>query len=178
MKKLFLVLMVLVLSVTALLPVAAQGRPGTNIVDTAIAANAVGGPFEGQLDILIAALLAADPSIIATLRGPGQFTVFAPTDSAFVSLLGELGLTADQVLGNQALLNSVLTYHVAPGRRAANAVTRMQQINTLNGQFIGVSGTVLTDANGRSMNIIVPDIAASNGIIHVIDNVLLPSDND
>ncbi|MFN8377727.1 MAG: fasciclin domain-containing protein [Anaerolineae bacterium] len=170
MKKLFLVLIVLALAVTAVLPAFAQGRPGPTIVDTAIAAN-TSGPYAGQFDILIAALLAADPSIIATLSGPGQFTVFAPTDDAFAAA----GITS---LPPQNVLNAVLTYHVAPGRRAANAVTRMSQINTLNGQFIRVSGTVLTDANGRSMNIIVPDIAASNGIIHVIDNVLLPAESD
>jgi uncharacterized surface protein with fasciclin (FAS1) repeats len=116
-------------------------------------------------------LLAADPSIFATLNGPGQFTVFAPTDDAFAA-------AGINVLPAPEVLNAVLTYHVAPGRRAANAVTRMSQINTLNGQFIRVSGTTLTDASGRSMNITVPDIAASNGIIHVIDNVLLPADSD
>lgn len=170
MKKAFLVLMVLVLAVTAALPAFGQGRPGTKIVDTAIAANS-SGPYAGQFDVLIAALLAADPSIIATLSGPGQFTVFAPTDDAFAAA----GITS---LPSQDVLNAVLTYHVANRRRAANSVTRMQQIRMLNGQFLQVSGTTLTDANGRSMSIIVPDIAASNGIIHVINNVLLPADND
>jgi len=151
-------------------PVAAAPATNDSIVDVALAANAKTGEFS----ILIAALQAADPSIVKALDSKGQYTVFAPTDAAFVSLLNELNLTAGQVLGNRALLNKVLTYHVARGERLAEDVLDSTRIRTLNGGFVFQAGGVLTDANGRSSNIIATDIDASNGVIHVIDRVILP----
>jgi transforming growth factor-beta-induced protein len=149
---------------------AAKPAPANTIVDVALAANASTGEFS----ILIAALRAADPSIIRTLSGKGQYTVFAPTDAAFVSLLGELNLSAGQVLGNQALLNKVLTYHVVRGERLAADVLDSSRLRTLNGGFVFQAGGVLTDANGRTATIVATDIEASNGVIHVIDRVILP----
>lgn len=148
----------------------AAPRTSNTIVDVALAANAQTGEFS----ILIAALQAADPAVLKTLSGKGQFTVFAPTDAAFVALLGELGLTAEQLLGNRDLVTQVLLYHVAPGNRNSNAVIGSSRIRTLNGGFLFQSGGVLTDANGRASNIIAVDIKASNGVIHVIDRVVLP----
>ncbi len=152
-------------------PMSAQAAPkGNTIVDVALAANAQTGEFS----ILIAALQAADPAVIQTLSGNGQFTVFAPTDTAFVSLLGELNLTAAQLLSNKALVTQVLLYHVARGERDSADVIASSRIRTLERGFLFQSGGVLTDANGRAANIIAVDIPASNGIIHVIDRVVLP----
>jgi uncharacterized surface protein with fasciclin (FAS1) repeats len=151
-------------------PKAQAASNGGTIVDVALAANAQTGEFS----ILIAALQAADPAVIKTLSGRGQFTVFAPTDAAFVALLGELGLTADQLLSNKALVTQVLLYHVARGNRDSSQVLASSRIRTLNGGFLFQSGGVLTDANGRTSNIIAVDIKASNGVIHVIDRVVLP----
>jgi uncharacterized surface protein with fasciclin (FAS1) repeats len=152
-------------------PVAAAApRTDGSIIDVARAVNAQTGEFS----ILIAAIEAADPSIERKLDSRGQYTVFAPTDAAFVSLLNELGLSAGEVLGNEALLNSVLTYHVARGERLSDAVLDSTRIRTLNGGFVRQGGGVLTDANGRSANIVAVDVDASNGVIHVIDRVILP----
>jgi uncharacterized surface protein with fasciclin (FAS1) repeats len=144
--------------------------PAGTIVDVALATNAQTGEFS----ILIAALQAADPAVIETLSGKGQFTVFAPTDAAFVALLGELGLTAEQLLAEQELVTQVLLYHVARGNRNSNAVLGSPRIPTLEGGWLYQAGGVLTDENGRTANIIATDIKARNGVIHVIDRVVLP----
>lgn len=168
--RLFSILTVFALAFgAAFAPRSAQASSGT-IVDVALAANAQTGEFS----ILIAALQAADPAVIKTLSGKGQFTVFAPTDAAFVSLLGELGLTAEQLLSNKALVTQVLLYHVARGNRDSADVLASSRIRTMNGGFLFQDGGVLTDANGRTSNIIAVDIMASNGVIHVIDRVVLP----
>ncbi|MDH3214803.1 MAG: fasciclin domain-containing protein [Candidatus Krumholzibacteria bacterium] len=148
------------------------GPKGDTIVDVALAANAPGGPFAGQLSTLIAALQAADPSVLSTLSGNGQFTVFAPTDQAFANL----GLNAGNIAGTfpQETLTQILLYHVARGRRAAADVTSSSQIRTLQRGFLSVSGASLGDLVGRTANIVVTDIEAANGIIHVIDEVVLP----
>jgi uncharacterized surface protein with fasciclin (FAS1) repeats len=78
------------------------------------------------------------------------------------------------VLGNRALLNTVLTYHVARGERFSGDVIDSSRIRMLNGGFVFQAGGVLTDAMGRDSNIIAVDIDASNGVIHVIDRVILP----
>ena len=157
-------------------PVAAANpapKPVANsIVDVALAANAESGEFS----ILIAALQNADPSIIAMLDGKGQFTVFAPTDAAFVNLLGILGVSAGDLLGNQPLLNSVLKYHVARGERDSGDVLGASRIRTLNGAFVRQSGGQLIDRNAATPNagFVATDLPSSNGIIHVIDQVLVP----
>jgi uncharacterized surface protein with fasciclin (FAS1) repeats len=165
---LFSSVLVLLVALSALPVFAAP--PGDSIVDVALAVNAQTGEFS----ILIAALQAADPAVLATLDGNGQFTVFAPTDAAFVALLGELGLTAEQLLGNQDLVTQVLLYHVARGRRDSGEVLASDRIRTLEGGFLFQSGGVLTDENGRTSNIVAVDVMAANGIIHVIDTVVLP----
>jgi uncharacterized surface protein with fasciclin (FAS1) repeats len=170
LRKLFLVVLVSVFALGAFAPLAQAAPPGDTIVDVALAANAETGEFS----ILIAALQAADPAVIKKLSGNGQFTVFAPTDAAFVSLLNELGLTAEQLLGNKALVTKVLLYHVARGNRDSGEVLSSSRIRTLQGGFLFQNGGVLTDANGRTANIIAVDIKASNGVIHVIDRVVLP----
>jgi len=153
-----------------LLPYGPASPPVNNIVITAIALNEE-GPFAGQFDTLIAALLAADPFVLNALSGESRKTVFAPTDSAFAAL----GLNPDNVASlGQETLTDILLYHVAQGKRFSFQVVSENRIMTLLGKTIQVDGTVLTDRLGREANIIVTDIQASNGIIHAIDSVLLP----
>jgi uncharacterized surface protein with fasciclin (FAS1) repeats len=147
-------------------PVAAAGG-SQNIVQTAIAINTETGEFS----TLIAAVVAADPAVLKTLSGRGQFTVFAPTDAAFA----KLGLNAGNVATlPQAALTRILLYHVARGERLAEDVVDSSRIRMLDRNFVRVNGTVLTDKVGRDSNIIVTDVRASNGVIHAIDSVLLP----
>ena len=143
---------------------------GETILDVALAANAGSGEFS----ILIAALEAANPNILKRLDSQKEYTVFAPTDAAFTALLTELGLTAEQLLSNQALVSRVLRYHIVRGSLDSTEVTTTDRIRTLQGGTLSQSSGVLTDENGRTANIVTPDIQASNGIIHVIDRVVLP----
>jgi uncharacterized surface protein with fasciclin (FAS1) repeats len=149
---------------------AKQPTPANNIVDVAIAVNS-SGPFAGQFDTLIAAVLAADPAVAARLTSKGQSTVFAPTDDAFA----KLGLTPANVGGlDQAFLTDVLLYHVVTGRRDSGQVLASERLRTLQGGILRQAGGVLTDNVGRQAAIIVTDVPASNGIIHAIDTVVLP----
>jgi uncharacterized surface protein with fasciclin (FAS1) repeats len=168
--KFISVLLIAMFAIGAYAPAAQAAPKGNTIVDVALAANAQNGEFS----ILIAALQAADPAVLKTLSGKGQFTVFAPTDAAFGSLLQELGLTADQLLSNQELVTKVLLYHVARGNRNSNTVLGSSRIRTLQGEFLFQDGGILTDTKGRTANIVATDIKASNGVIHVIDHVVLP----
>jgi uncharacterized surface protein with fasciclin (FAS1) repeats len=141
-----------------------------NIVETAKA--------DPQFSILVEAVVAAD--LVTTLSGPGPYTVFAPTDTAFAALLAELGVTKAQLLANKPLLTSVLTYHVLPGQVPKSSVPLGKAITTVQGAIFkidSVSGNlVITDGRNRSSKITTTDIAASNGLIHAIDKVLLPPD--
>ena len=172
MKKLIGSRLVYALLIVALAFGAApvQAQENNSIVDVAIAANAETGEFS----ILIAALQAANPEIIQRLSSEKEFTVFAPTDAAFLALLDELGVTADQLLSDRKLVSRVLRYHIARGRLDATTVLAKERIHTLQGGSLFQSGGVLTDVNGRTANIVTTDIQASNGIIHVIDRVVLP----
>lgn len=168
-------LLIVAVAVGAFAPAVSAASPdrkkkGKTIVDVAIAENAKSGEFS----VLIAALKAADPIVLRTLNGKGQFTVFAPTDAAFASLLDELDLTAEQLLSNKKLVTNVLIYHVALGKFNAKKVLASSQIKMADGRFLSQSGGVLTDENGRAATIVAVDIKASNGFIHVIDKVVLP----
>jgi len=163
-------------------PEQANGPKDINsIVDVALEANDVGGAFEGVFDTLKYLLLEDVPGrsdIAAALDGKGQYTVFAPTDDAFSDLeetlltLGYCGLTDL----DPGLVNSVLLYHVAKGRRDASDVLSSDQINMLFGGFLQQEAGVLTDNIGRTSNLIpgAIDVMADNGIIHAIDTVVLP----
>jgi uncharacterized surface protein with fasciclin (FAS1) repeats len=145
--------------------------PGDNIVEVAIGLNA-SGPFAGQFSTLIAALEAADPAVIATLSGNGQFTVFAPTNQAFI----DLGGYDESNIGDldQGALTQILLYHVARGRRDSSDVLESSRIRTLQGGFLFQSNGALIDALGREAGFVATDVSASNGIIHAIDAVVLP----
>ncbi len=134
-----------------------------------------------DLSILVEAVVAAD--LVATLSGPGPFTVFAPTNAAFASLLAELGVTKAQLLADKALLTAVLTYHVVPGRVDAAGVTAVlgRPVTTVQGGFFKIEssgGLKITDGRNRVTNIVATDVAASNGVVHVVDRVLLPANRN
>jgi len=169
-RKFLLVLFVAIFALAGVTPAVQAAPPSNTIVDVALAVNAETGEFS----ILIEALKAADPIVLKKLSGKGQYTVFAPTDAAFGSLLSELGLTAEQLLGNRDLVTKVLLYHVARGYRDSADVISSSRIRTMQKGFLFQNGGVLTDQNGRTANIIAVDVKASNGIIHVIDRVVLP----
>lgn len=127
---------------------------------------------DSRFDTLVAALQAT--GLDAALDGPGPFTVFAPTDAAFAALLSDLGLTAEELLADTALVTNVLLYHVAPTRAFAADVASVNGIETLLGPGINIGVDdqgVALDFNTRLLQ---TDIEAGNGVIHVIDRVLLP----
>jgi len=140
----------------------ARAQQPKDIVDTAVAA--------GSFTTLAKALTAAD--LVATLKGPGPFTVFAPTDEAFAKLPAG---TLDNLLKpeNKAMLKRVLTYHVVSGKVLAVDVVKVGSAKAVSGDAlpIKVSGNNVTVGKAR---VVKTDIPASNGVIHVIDAVLLP----
>jgi transforming growth factor-beta-induced protein len=147
-------------------PVAAR-TSGPTIVDTAIAVNAQTGEF----DHLIAAVVRT--GLAGTLDGNRQFTVFAPTDAAFEELFGVLGVSSvDEI--PFGTLRSVLLLHVAPGERLSGDVFDSTRIRTLAKAFVfpTVAGGTAYINDGA---IVAADVDVSNGVIHVIDSVLLPS---
>jgi len=136
----------------------------TDIVDTAVSA--------GSFKTLAAALKAAD--LADTLKGAGPFTVFAPTDEAFAKLPAG---TLDTLLKpeNKEKLRSILLYHVVSGDVMAAQVVKIPSAKTVNGQDVKISvhgNTVMVN----NAEVVKADVAASNGVIHVIDTVLLPSE--
>ncbi len=127
-----------------------------------------------RFSILVEAVSAA--GLAPTLSGTGPFTVFAPTNDAFAALLVELGATKEQLLANTALLTSVLTYHVVPGKVTAAQVPLDTPITTVEtGTFTVNSSLQITDERGRTARITQTDIPATNGVLHAIDRVILPS---
>ena len=133
-----------------------------DIVDTAVAA--------GSFKTLATALEAA--GLVDTLKGPGPFTVFAPTDAAFAKLPAG---TVEGLLKDKPKLTAILTYHVVPGNVKAADVVKLDSAKTVNGQSVAikvVDGKVIVD----NATVTTADIEASNGVIHVIDTVLLPKE--
>ena len=141
--------------------VAGKAKASMDIVDTAIEA--------GDFQTLVTAVQAAE--LVEALKGDGPFTVFAPTDAAFAKLPDE---TLQSLLADKDQLSAVLTYHVVSGAVDAATVVGLDSATTVQGTDIAIEivdgGVVL---NGVTL-VIVTDIEASNGIIHVIDSVLLP----
>lgn len=141
-----------------------SSKPSMDIVGTAVSA--------GSFNTLAAALKAAD--LVVVLQGDGPFTVFAPTDDAFAKLPPG---TVENLLKpeNKAKLQAVLTYHVVAGKYMAADVVSMSSAKTVNGQSFMISekdGSYMID----NAKIIKTDVMASNGVIHVIDTVILPKD--
>ncbi|CAG2154359.1 fasciclin domain-containing protein [Cupriavidus numazuensis] len=139
--------------------------------DKTVVQTAIANP---DFSILVEAVTAA--GLADTLSAPGPFTVFAPTNAAFASLLTELGLTKAQLLANTALLTKVLTYHVVPGLVLKADVPVNTPIKTVEGETFTVSPALaITDQRGRQANIVATDVLASNGVIHVLEKVILPA---
>jgi len=152
----------LMLAGVAVLGLSAGNAMAMDIVDTAVEA--------GQFNTLVAAVEAA--GLVETLKGEGPFTVFAPTDAAFAALPEG---TVDQLLQpeNRDQLVAVLTYHVVPGKvMSADIAGQMLEVETVQGQSLSIDATdgVTVD----EANVVTADIEASNGVIHVIDAVVLP----
>jgi uncharacterized surface protein with fasciclin (FAS1) repeats len=146
----------LALAVTAAAETAA---PKADIVDTAVAA--------GSFKTLATALQAA--GLVETLKGPGPFTVFAPTDEAFAKLPAG---TVEALLKDKPRLIAVLTYHVVPGRVMAADVVKLTAAKTVAGGSLTIHADKSVTVDGAK--VVKTDIPATNGVIHVIDTVLIP----
>ena len=187
-----------VLAATALLGACSDNQPGTPAIsgeaptevtvpttppttaaptETTVAADEVDivatAEAAGDFTTLLAAVEAA--GLTETLQGPGPYTVFAPTDAAFEAALEDLGLTAEELLADTETLTSILTYHVVEGEVPAADVVELdgQSVATVNGAEV----TITVDGETVLVNeatVTTPDVFASNGVIHVIDQVLVP----
>jgi len=171
MKKMLSGLFMSVVMITGAATVSAQSK---DVVDIAI-----GSPAHTTL---VAAVKAAD--LVSTLKSAGPFTVFAPTNDAFGKLPAG---TVETLLKpeNKAKLASVLTYHVVAGNlMAADVVAAIKkgngkaEVTTVNGQNLTITlmgdKVMITDANGNSAHVVAADLKGSNGVVHVIDSVVLP----
>ena len=142
-------------------PAARASAQSANIVQTAVAA--------GKFKTLVA--LVKKAGLAGTLQGKGPFTVFAPTDAAFAKVPQK---TLAALAKNEAKLRAVLLYHVAAGRLSAAKVSSLRSVKTLEGQSLAihVKGGKVTVGGAQ---VVTANVAASNGVIHVIDKVLIPS---
>lgn len=155
MKRLLTLAAVLTI-LTYATPVAAQPK---DIVDTAVAA--------GTFKSLAAALQAA--GLVQTLKGPGPFTVFAPTDEAFAKIPKA---DLDALLKDKAKLTAVLTYHVFAGNASSADLRGLKDLSTAQGGRIKIDASKGLKVDGAT--VVKADVPASNGVIHVIDTVLIP----
>jgi len=135
---------------------------GVDIVETAVAA--------GNFNTLLAAVKAA--GLADTLKGPGPFTLFAPADEAFARLYPGT-IAALLKPEHKAMLRNILKYHVVKGRLMAVDILKLDSVGTVQGQSIALR-VVHGEAMAESAQIIKGDIVASNGVIHVVDTVILP----
>ena len=142
----------------AVIALASLSAQAADIVDTAVAA--------GNFKTLVTALNAA--GLVDTLKGPGPFTVFAPTDEAFAKIPKA---DLDKLLANKAKLKSVLTYHVVPGKVMSTDI-KPGKVKSVQGAQLTIStaGGVMVD----KAKVVTADVAADNGVIHAIDTVLMP----
>ncbi len=133
--------------------------PSADIVDTAVAA--------GSFNTLVKAVQAA--GLVDTLKGEGPFTVFAPTDEAFAALPEG---TLEALLADKDKLTAVLTYHVVAGKVMASDVVNLDEATTVQGGTVAIDAKDGVKINGAS--VVQTDIGTTNGVIHVIDTVLIP----
>jgi len=157
-KSLISAVLLAVVALGLTIPVQAASNKA-DIVDTAVAA--------GSFKTLVAAVQAA--GLVDTLKGEGPFTVFAPTDEAFAKLPPG---TLDALLKDKAKLQAILTYHVVPGRVMASDVTKLTSAKTVQGQSLAINTS--KGVKVGTANVVKTDVQASNGVIHVIDTVLIP----
>jgi uncharacterized surface protein with fasciclin (FAS1) repeats len=139
-----------------------------------------------DLTLLVEAVTVA--GLVETLSGPGPFTILAPTNAAFAALLADLRVTKDALFADKPLLTSVLTYHVLNGAVPRASIPLGQPIRPLGGGFFKIDAAAgaagqpvplrITDGRNRTAGITRTDVMADNGLIHVIDKVLLPANRD
>ena len=134
-------------------------KPSMDIVDTAVSA--------GNFNTLVAAIQAA--GLVDTLKGQGPFTVFAPTDDAFAKIPEK---DLNSLLKDKEALTRILTYHVVPGKVMSADVVKLESADTVEGQSVSIDATKGVKINDA--NVVKTDITTSNGVIHVIDTVLIP----
>jgi uncharacterized surface protein with fasciclin (FAS1) repeats len=132
----------------------------SDIVDTAVNA--------GSFTTLVAAVKAA--GLVETLKGAGPFTVFAPTDEAFAKLPAG---TVDSLLKDLPKLKKILTYHVVSGKVMAADVVKLKSATTVEGSDVKIDASKGVKVNDATVT--TPDVAADNGVIHIIDTVLIPA---
>ena len=161
-KRFALVMVFIMMFMSFSTGVFAADSPGSSkdIIDTAVEA--------GDFTTLATALEKAD--LVKTLKGEGPFTVFAPTDAAFEKLFKELGITAEELLARKDLAD-ILLYHVVPGKVMSADLKDGMKVKTLAGKKAKIS---LDPVQVNKANVVKADIEGSNGVIHVIDAVLLP----
>lgn len=178
MRKLYAVLLVIGLLALAVVPAAAYGNDDEPTIADLVVELA--SADEAEFTVLLAAVQAAAPIFLELLADSDEMlTVFAPTDAAFVALLEALGVSAEELLAETDLLNEVLAYHVVP------AILYAEDVVALDGAYIGTflegAGVLVTVDDGVFINdaeVIMTDIEAANGVVHVIDSVLLPAEVD
>lgn len=163
-KRIFVISATLMATLSFMLPVKAHehGMMKADIVDVATE--------NGSFNTLVAAVKAAD--LVETLKGEGPFTVFAPTDDAFAKLPDG---TVDMLLmpENKDKLVSILTYHVVPGKVMAADVVKLDKAATVQGQDVMIK-TMGDKVMVNDANVMATDVKAKNGVIHVIDTVIMP----
>jgi uncharacterized surface protein with fasciclin (FAS1) repeats len=129
-----------------------------------------------DLSVLGDAIVAAN--LEATFQANTSYTLFAPNNAAFVAALAELGMTKDQLFANKALLTAVLTYHLLPGKINFGDILLNTPLKTVQGATLkvdNIAGSLtITDGRNRTSRIIQGNLDADNGVIHVVDKVLLP----
>lgn len=172
MKNLFVKIMMVLTAISMTISTvhAKKAAKSPNLIETAVAVNSE-GVYAGQFDTLLL-LASMDAEVASVLSNKGQHTLFAPTDAAFDNLFtvaNENCITLDA-----KTVNAALKYHVVQGRRDSDDILASDRIRTLLGAFFEQSGGIITDNADQQANIIVTDVAASNGVIHAIDIVLLP----
>jgi uncharacterized surface protein with fasciclin (FAS1) repeats len=147
--------------------------PDTTGTESSAGAGTIVDVAAGNPDFSILVAAVQKAGLAETLSGPGPFTVFAPTNDAFAKALADLKLTEEQLLASPDL-GKILTYHVLPAKVMAADITGSQSPATVEGSTLDVAlkdGSVKVGANAT---VVTPDVAASNGVIHAIDAVLIP----
>ena len=129
-----------------------------------------------DLSVLADGIIKAD--LVQTFQNNTSYTLFAPNNAAFVAVLAELGMTKEQLFANKPLLTSILTYHLLPGKVSSGSIPLNTPLATVQGATLKVDNIAgiltITDGRNRMSKIIQIDLDARNGVVHIIDKVLLP----
>jgi len=180
MRKVSIIFALLALLAMAVMPAAAQDEEPGTIADIVVASA---GAEEPEFTTLLTAVQAADPAVLEALSDPeAELTVFAPTDAAFAALAEELGAEAfNEIIADTEALTGILLFHVVEGVVLSEDVVGMLEdggfsVPSLNGQYIDIAGNAEDGITVDGANLVLEmvDIEAANGVIHVIDAVILP----